>query len=176
MKKTRVMIFMALLISMEIVLTRFLSIQTPIVRIGFGFLPIAISGIMFGPVIGGITAAMADALGVLLFPSPAGPYFPGFTLSAFITGAIYGLMLYKKPKTIIRIALAVLLIRVFIDLGLNTLWISIIIKKAWMIIIPTRLIASSIMLPVQTILIYNVWKYIGKYAEKSAFIQQVKDS
>ena len=175
MKKTRVMIFMALLISMEVVLTRFLSIQTPIVRIGFGFLPIALSGIMFGPVIGGITAAIADALGVMLFPSVAGTYFPGFTLSAFLTGVIYGIMLYKKPKTILRIVLAVLLIRLFIDIGLNTFWISIIIKKAWILLITTRLVTSTIMLPIQTVLIYNVWSYIGKHTEKSMFTSNSKD-
>ena len=36
---------LAFLIALEIILTRFCSIQTPIVRIGFGFLPVAMMGI-----------------------------------------------------------------------------------------------------------------------------------
>ena len=36
------LIQISLLIAIEVILTRFCSIQTPIVRIGFGFLPIAI--------------------------------------------------------------------------------------------------------------------------------------
>ena len=44
------LVIMAFLIAMEIILTRFCSINTPILRIGFGFLPVAMMGIMFGPV------------------------------------------------------------------------------------------------------------------------------
>lgn len=167
MKRIRTLVFMSLLIAMEIVLTRFFSIQTPILRIGFGFLPIALAGIMFGPIIGGTTAALADVIGMMLFPSPAGPYFPGFTISAFIGGAIYGLLLYRKSKTIPQIALTALLVRVFVDLGLNTIWVSILYNKAWIAIIGTRLIASAIMLPIQVILIYTVWRYVGRFAERS---------
>lgn len=158
MKRIRTLIFMALFIALEIVLTRFFSIQTQIVRIGFGFVPIAFAGIMFGPLAAGVTAAVADVTGIMLFP--AGPFFAGFTLSAFLGGIIYGLILHKKP-TIIRTILAVLLIRVFIDLGLNTLWLSILYGKGWIVLISTRLVASAVMLPIQVMLIYTLWRYVG---------------
>ena len=96
-KTTRTFVLMGLLISMEIILTRFFSVQTPILRIGFGFIPVVLASIMFGPVLGGITAAFSDILGMMLFPQ--GVYFPGFTLSAFLAGLIYGLLLYKKTNT-----------------------------------------------------------------------------
>ena len=54
------LVIMAFLIAMEIILTRFCSINTPILRIGFGFLPVAMMGIMFGPV----WAAAGYAIGV----------------------------------------------------------------------------------------------------------------
>ena len=41
MSKTKTIAFVGLLVSMEIIFTRFLSFQTPIIRIGFGFIPIA---------------------------------------------------------------------------------------------------------------------------------------
>jgi ECF transporter S component (folate family) len=108
MKKTRILVLMGLFISLEVVLTRFIAIETPIIRIGFGFLPIAISAIMFGPVIGGLTATIADIIGMIIAPKAA--YFPGLTFSAFMTGFIYGLFLHKKNKSILKIFLAVLTI------------------------------------------------------------------
>lgn len=99
--KTRPMVFIAILVAIEVVLTRFFAIETPIIRVGFGFVPIALSAIIFGPIIGGITAATADVLGMLLFPK--GVYFPGFTLSAFLTGLTYGLFLYNKPKSFLTL-------------------------------------------------------------------------
>jgi ECF transporter S component (folate family) len=170
MKNTRVVILMGLLIALEIVLTRFLGIQpTPTLRIGFGFIAISLSAIMFGPILGGITAVVADILGMVLFPK--GAYFPGFTLSAFLGGAIYGLYLYKKPKSILRITLAVLTIIVFVDLGLNTLWLSMITGKAALAIITPRIVKSVIMLPIQTVIIYVLWKYIGAYVD-SRFVSK----
>ncbi|MBK5246006.1 MAG: ECF transporter S component [Peptostreptococcaceae bacterium] len=47
-KVTR-LITIGLFIALEIILTRFLSINTPFIRIGFGFLPVAMLGIMYGP-------------------------------------------------------------------------------------------------------------------------------
>lgn len=152
--------FIGLFIAIEIVLTRFLSIQTPIVRIGFTFLPIAISGIMFGPLFAGLTAALADFVGVMLFPT-GGPFFPGFTISALLTGLIYGLFLYKKPKSFWRISLAVLVISLFVHLGLDTLWLWMLTGKGIIGLLPARIIKSLIMLPIQIITIQVVWKYLS---------------
>jgi len=41
-----------ILVAMQIVLTRILSIQTPIVRIGFSFLPLALTAKLYGPLAG----------------------------------------------------------------------------------------------------------------------------
>lgn len=170
MSRTRTIAFVGLLVSMEIIFTRFLSFQTPIVRIGFGFIPIAFSAIMFGPVIGGLTAAIADIIGMMIFP--AGAYFPGFTLSAFIGGAIYGLFLHKKPVTVLNVAISVLLITILVDLGLNTLWLTMITGKAASVIIVPRIYKCIIMLPIQVAAIQILWKYIGSHIDRSSIIRQ----
>ncbi|WP_414839514.1 folate family ECF transporter S component [Carnobacterium sp. TMP28] len=144
-----------LLMGLDIILTRFVAIETPIVRIGFGFLPIAIIAMLYGPWIAGTAAAMADFMGIMLFPKIA-LYFPGFTLSAFLGGVIYGLILYKKPKTLKRVILAVLLITVIINLGLNTLWLKIILDKAIYAIFPARIIQSLVLAPVNCLLLYGI--------------------
>jgi ECF transporter S component (folate family) len=165
MSKTKTIAFVGLLVSMEVIFTRFLSFQTPIVRIGFGFIPIAFSAILFGPFIGGLAAAISDILGMMIFPK--GPYFPGFTLSAFLTGAIYGLFLYKKPVTIVNISKSVLLITIFVDLGLTTLWLYMTTGEAAAALFIPRTLKSAIMLPVQVATINVLWKYIGSHINAS---------
>lgn len=157
MKTTRTLVFMALFIALQVILTRFLSIQTPILRIGFSFIPVALCSIILGPALGGITAGIADIVGMMIFPPSA--YFPGFTLSALLSGAIYGLVLYKKPNTILRVAISVLLVTIIVDLGLNTWWLTMITGKAASVLIYPRLIKSAIMFPIQVSLISLIWKY-----------------
>lgn len=148
----------SLLIAIEVILTRFCSINTPIVRIGFGFLPIAIIAMMYGPLSAGIAYAIGDILGVMLFST--GQFFPGFTLTAFLTGIVYGVFLYNKPKTWPRIIGAVLIVCLVINLGLDTLWLNILMGKGYLALLPTRIIKVAIMIPVQTVIIGIIWKKV----------------
>ncbi len=159
-KKT---VYMSMFIAIEVILTRFLSIHTPIVRIGFTFLPIAVSAMMFGPVYSGIAAAMADLTGMMLFPT-GGSYFPGFTLTAFLTGFIYGVFLYKKNISLTQIILAVIASTV-ISLGLDTVWLWIITGQGILAILPVRIVKSVIMAPVQVIMIQIMWRYIMSHLD-----------
>lgn len=152
------LIQVSLLISIEVILTRFCSIQTPIIRIGFGFLPIAIIAMMYGPLSAGIAYTIGDLLGVALFPS--GAFFPGFTLTAFLTGTIYGVFLYNKPKTWARIICAVLIICLVLNLGLDTYWLSILMGQGYLALLPTRIIKVALMIPVQTLIIGVIWKKV----------------
>ena len=152
------LIQISLLIAIEVILTRFCSIQTPIVRIGFGFLPIAIIGMMYGPLSAGVAYAIGDLLGVALFPT--GSFFPGFTLTAFLTGIVYGVFLYNKPKTWPRIIGAVLTVCLVINLGLDTLWLSILMGKGYIALLPTRIMKAVLMIPVQTFIIGIIWKKV----------------
>lgn len=165
MKKSRVLVFVALLIAIEIILTRFFAFQTDTIRVGFGFIPVALAAMLFGPVIGGTTAMLSDILGMMIFPK--GPYFPGFTLSALLRGVVFGLFLYKKEKTVLRTALAVLTTTVVIDLGLNYVWLTMLTGKAGTIMVINRFIKSLLMYPVQVFMIPFVWRYIGKNVERS---------
>lgn len=145
------LVVMSFLIALEIILTRFLSINLPIVRIGFGFLPVALSGILFGPLWSGLGYVVGDILGMLIFPS--GAYFPGFTLSAFLTGVIYGFFFYKKEITFKRAFFASATVLTLITVCLNTVWLSILLGKGVYALLPPRLIEACIMVFVQTITI-----------------------
>lgn len=148
----------SLLVALEIILTRFCSIQTPIVRIGFGFLPVCIIAIMYGPLSAGVANAVADIIGVTLFP--AGAFFPGFTLTAFLSGITYGLFLYNKPITWPRIIGAVLTTGLLLHLVLDTYWLSILMGKGFIALLPARILKQAIMIPVEVLTIGIVWKKI----------------
>lgn len=161
--KTKSFVFMGLLIALDIILARFLSISTPFLKIGFGFLPAALSGMLFGPLWGGVTLALADIMGFMIFPQ--GSYFPGFTFTAFVSGTIYGLYLYKRPKTILNIVLAILTVMLASNIGMNSLWLSILYHKAFIPLLVPRIIKNAIMLPIETVVIFAVWKYLGSTLE-----------
>lgn len=156
--KTARLCTIALLLAIEIILTRFCSISTPIVRIGFGFLPIAMIGIMYGPLWAAATYALGDLLGAVLFP--IGPYFPGFTLTAGLSGLVFGLILYKKPVTWKNALMASCIVVIILDLCLNTFWLSVLWGDAYIALLPTRIVKVVLTIPVETILIPLVWKRI----------------
>jgi ECF transporter S component (folate family) len=98
---TSVIVKAGFLATVSIVLTRFLSLMLllgglPALRVGFGNIPIIMSGMMFGPLVGGLTGVVADVVGYLINPM-VGTFFPGFTLSAALYGIISGI-LFKKIK------------------------------------------------------------------------------
>lgn len=153
--KSRQIIIIGLFIAIEVILTRFCSINTPIVRIGFGFLPVAMLGIMFGPLWAGIAYALGDFLGMIIFPT--GAYFPGFTFTAFLTGVTFGFLLHKKDINYKRAFLAALTVCLLLNLCLDTYWLYILTGKGVLALLPARLIKIAFAIPIQTILIPLVW-------------------
>ncbi len=124
-------------------------------KIGFTFLPNEFLFYMFGPVVGAIFGGVLDVLTFIL--KPTGPFFFGFTLSAILKGLVYGLMLYKKPLSLLRIFLANVISLIFITLLLDTYWLTILYGKAFLIFLSERLIKIAL-LPVETLLLYLLIK------------------
>lgn len=160
LNKPRTLVLGAMLIALNIVLTRFLAIQTQFLRISFGFLPIAIFAMLAGPLPGAIAAAIADIIGALLFPS--GPFYPGFTLSAILYGLIYGIAFYKKELSLKRIIITVLIVSLIVDAYLNTLWLVKLWETQFELIFASRLLKALLMAPVQMITITLFCKFIGR--------------
>lgn len=145
---TKSIVVMGTLIAIEVILARFVSISAWNIRIGFSFVPVAIAAMLLGPVKGGIVGALSDFIGAILFP--IGAYFPGFTLTAFFTGVIFGFFLYKK-QTSVRIIFAVVINQLILSQVVNTYWISVLYGAPFGPLFATRLIQSAILIPVQLI-------------------------
>jgi ECF transporter S component (folate family) len=150
---------MALLIALEIILSRFLSLSAWNTKIGFSFVPVVIAAILLGPIYAGIVGALADFVGALLFP--IGAYFPGFTLTAFLTGMVYGLFLYKR-QSLPRILGAVAVNQFILSLLLNTLWISVLYGSPFGPLLVTRLVQSAILTVVQIVVIELIVKALPR--------------
>ncbi len=147
---------LAMLIALEIVLSRFVPvISTQQIKISFAFLPVAIAAYLYGIKGGAVVAGVSDVIGALLFP--VGAYFPGFTLTAVLEGIIFGFFLSKKREGKMNVFLSalipVLITQVFLSLGLNSLWISIMYNNPYTAMLLTRLVQTLVMIAVQAVII-----------------------
>ena len=115
---TEVIVITGFMTALSIVLSKLVSINISFLRIGFGFLPIAVLAIMYGPVIAAIGYGLADLIGAWLLPT--GAFFPGFTVSAVLTGLIFGWVLYRREVTFVRALAASALVCLAVNLLLNT--------------------------------------------------------
>jgi ECF transporter S component (folate family) len=164
MKKlnTRMITVIGVLIAMEVILSRFLSINAPSVKIGFAFVPCALCAVLFGLAPTVILEILADLLGATLFPS--GSFFPGFTLTAALRGLSYGLLLGKK-QTPARILMVVLFNQLVLGLCVNTLWISILYGSSFAALLVTRVVQCVVLIPVEFVVITAIVKF-GKRIKK----------
>lgn len=158
-RKPIILSLMGLFVALAVVFTRLTNWYImPTQRVNFAFLATSVCSLVLGPFLGAVNAAVADIVGYFLFPS-GGAFFPGFTLTALVSGIIYGLFLYKKPTTILRVALAVLCVSIIGDLFMNSIWLSMLFKAAWFPLLIGRILKTLIWYPVQVFFIYVVWKF-----------------
>ena len=113
----------AMMTALAVVLNRFCSIHTAGWTIGFAFVPVALTAIVYGPAAGAAVGALADLIGALLFPF--GPYHPGFTAVGALMGAVYGWFLHKNNVRFFPHILAPAVINnLLLGLCVNTVWVS----------------------------------------------------
>ncbi len=160
----RTLIQVAMLIAIEIVLSRFCSITTPIMKIGLGFVPIAVCGMLYGPIWAGAAGGVADVIGAVLFPS--GPFFPGFTVSAILTGVIFGMLLRRDETGWARLSLAVVLNTLGVSLCLNTYWLTHLWGTPFLVLLPTRVVQALIMIPIQFTLLQLIRQPVRRYLHR----------
>lgn len=156
LRKTRVLTTGAMLAGIAIVLGFFKFPLGQILEIRFSFLAIAVSGALFGPLVASIVGVISDLGGFMV--RPTGDFSLGFTLSAAITGLIFGLVLYRQRATWQRILLAQIAYSLIVGMVLNTLWLSILIGKGFPLLFTARLGKELLMIPINTLLLLMVMK------------------
>ena len=158
------LVFLALMVALNVVLGLF-SIQImPEIRISVvGFVPVALAGMVSGPVYGLLVGALGDIVNFLLINYKYGPLFPGYTLTAALSGLWYGLVLYKKEKVDWKIALlTVLPVVVLGEMVLNSVWTYILYSKSFWAKLPMRLLTNVIEIPLKVLLLMGITQIIER--------------
>ena len=148
---TKKLIVSAQLLALDVVLTRLLAVNTPVMKIGFGFAAVALCAVLYGPWWAALTAALGDLVGALLFPT--GAFFPGFTLTAACTGLIFGLCLYRRDKSFVWPILAATLNVLLVSYLANTAMITYISGSPYTTLLKARAVQLAVMLPVQIVVL-----------------------
>lgn len=137
--KTRNIAVIALLVAANVVLSRFLSVNTQSFKIGFTFLTVAFAAYFFGPAAAALVGGLGDLVGALAFP--IGPYFPGFTATAVLTGLCFGIFLYYNCNAV-KIIISVLINELVGSLLINSFWISLLYGSPFKALVASRLLAQ----------------------------------
>lgn len=148
-------------------LSRFLSIRTPILKISFTF-------------IGGIGQCFRRFDWRIVVPD--WPIFLGYTITTVIAGLIYGLFLYKESplaisdrKFAIKTISAVALVVVIVNMRLNTLCMSLTTGKAFLLLFWARLLKQLIMTPIQVSIFLAIEKALQNVALNYLYDEDYND-
>ena len=131
--KTVKIIYGALLTAIKILLTRFFSIQLPIMRFSFAFIATMMIGMLFNPWVSGAIAAVTDIIGFAIAPK----------------GNV-----------------------VFINMTLNTLWVSMTTGKAFIAVAGPRVVKNLVDIPLRVIIFTYLIKLLNRSAQFKKVIQE----
>jgi len=159
--------YISLFIALTILLTRYYNFHIKFIT--FSGFPIILAGIYLGPASGALVGVVSDVVGYLL-NSRGKPFFPGFTLTAALSGFLpaFCLKIWKKDKPIpdfLPLLLSILGGQFITDVILVPYFMSILYGKPllWIKMIESFL-AQLVHAPIYTFLIRKILKafYIGK--------------
>lgn len=167
-RKTRTIASCAMLAAVAIVLGYFSIELGNSLRIGFSSVPNRLVDYLFGPVVGAYFGGLPDILKYII--KPTGTFFPGFTFDAMLAGVICGSILYGRKLTLGRVFLAKFLVLIICNVFFNTLWISILYGKAFMVLLPVRLLKNLVMWPIDSVILYMV----GTVLERAGVFRLLK--
>ncbi len=163
---TQQLVTMALLVALDIVLSRFGSINLWNTRIGFGFVPIVVAGMLLGPFKAAVTAAVADIIGALLVPT--GAFFPPLTVTAVLRGILYGIMLKYVPEYLAKViddpkkyqkawigvcAATTLFDQLAFGMLLQSYWLSLLYGSPYTGMMASRVLQIAILIPVEFVVL-----------------------
>lgn len=163
LESIRCIAIVALLVALNVTLD-LLNIRiwlTPDLRFSVGFTLNASIAMLFGPVVGIMAGFLTDIMGYLVNPVGGG-YFPGYTITAMMGGFIYGMFLYPKRPTKLRVLASKASINLFCNICLNTLWLSLTGGQAMMALLPARIIKNVVLLPFEAILLFFITNIVCK--------------
>ena len=157
-KNVRVLAFAGLVCAMAIVLEGFpIYLLGPSLKIYFSFLVVGLGCMCYGPCVG----MMAGE-----------PYFPGYLITAVLSGLIYGLLLYKRKPTLLRIIVVRLIINYGSNVLLGSVWKAMLYGKGYLYYLTSGAIKNTMMLPIEVFLMWVVLNAAVNYGLDRKYIHK----
>ncbi len=171
-KNVRVLAFSGLVCAMAIVLESFpIYLLGQSLKIYFSFLVVGLGCACYGPLVGMAAGAVIDTVGFLL-AGYGEPYFPGYLVTAVLSGLVYGVLLYRRRVSIPRL----ILLRVLINYGSNVLlgsvWKAMLYGKGYLYYVSTGLVKNTVMLPVEVFLMWLVLRAAQRYGLDQKYLHK----
>ncbi|MDO4459601.1 MAG: folate family ECF transporter S component [Clostridia bacterium] len=146
--------FIGLLIALEFVLKSYLQISTPISKIGFGFLPIAVAARRYPIGIPVFVAVAGDLLGYFVV-NFGQAFCYGITLTAALTAVCTSLFIHKEVS-VKRIIAYVLINNIVGSFLMNTFWLHFQFGIPYGGLIVPRAIQAGVMIVVESIVVITL--------------------
>lgn len=166
MKNIYALSAIAMLLALRVVLGIFangtLALFGNSIKLSAAFLPIAITGSVFGPVPACLVGALGDIISFFINAGTSSAYFPGFTISGLLTGFIYGMAFYKNKVTLPRTIIAWLVNMLLVETFLAAYWLVIIKGTPYTFELSVRFIVAAAKCVPEILLIFG----LGKFTEK----------
>ncbi len=161
LKNLRSLITCSLLIALYVALNSLSSVYiTQELKLTFSYIALAMIGYRFGIITGFFGGALCDLLAYVIRPS--GPLHLGFTLSTALTCVVFGIFLYKREfkwwTLLIRTALSRTIVNLFINIALNTFWLSNLYGKGYIVMLFQRVLKNILLLPIEVAILFFVLK------------------
>ena len=172
-RNVRVLAFSGLVCAMAVVLQSIpIFLLGPSLKIYFSFLVVSLGCMCYGPLVGMMAGAVIDSVGFLI-SSFGEPYFPGYLLTAILSGLLYGMMLYRCKPTLWRIILLRLIINYGSNVLLGSVWKAMLYGKGYFYYLTSGLVKNTVMLPIEVFLTWVVLGAAVRYGLDRKYIHGV---
>ncbi|GBG95477.1 hypothetical protein LFYK43_19360 [Ligilactobacillus salitolerans] len=158
---TRTLTLSAFLIALNVVLAKLSVGSESLVKFSFGFIGTMLIGYFLGPWLGGVAKVLFDLIANTLLATGS-QFFIGFTLTAFISGVIAGLILHQQKISWPRLLVYETIQMLVTNLFFNTLWINVLYHASWQALLTVRLPKELIMLPIEVILGWMILRSVER--------------
>ena len=161
-KKPRTLSICAMLVAVDVVLTLVNPLQNinQYLRISFDCITLPLAGYLFGPFAACAVGIIQDIISYLIKPS--GGFLFTYTICMGIKGLLFGMFLYKKNVSFVRMFLAQLVVVVFVHIILNSIALAPTVGSGLAAILPARIVKNNIVFClIQAGLAYFIIRAVG---------------
>ena len=172
LKNVRMLTLAGIITAASIVLESFpIYLLGTSLKIYFSFLVISLGCYVYGPAVGILVGFANDTLGFLI-SSFGEPYFPGYLITAMLSGLIYGTLLYRQRITVLRLVVVRLVINYGSNVLLGSVWKAMLYGKGYLYYLTSGAIKNTLMLPVEVFLMWAVLNAAVSYGLDRKYIHK----